>query len=389
MDMTQLRRKIPALQDAIYLNTGTFGPSPKEVLDEVRYALDLIEKHGPFSPIVRQTVEQTGYEWARSEAAKLLGATVDEIYLSRSTSDAINTIAYGLDWHQGDEVVISDEEHQSGILPWLILSQRMGINVRIAAVDCEPEVTLQNFAEQITPRTRLLFTSHVSGISGIRLPVCQICSLAHDNGVLAVIDGAHALGQFPVDVGQIGCDAYVGCGHKWLLGPQGTSLAYITREHLDTTFKPSWSGWGAQEKYSLDLATQTFTLQDSARKYEFGTKPWLLYPALAKAIYFIRNIGLLAIEEQVRPLVQQLKEKIDMIPGWQRLTPMVSDCSTGLVSFRINQDVSENFPEMLWEQHRLLVAYWPPDRRMRFSVAFFTTQDEIDRAVAAIQTMTT
>jgi selenocysteine lyase/cysteine desulfurase len=130
-------------------------------------------------------------------------------------------------------------------------------------------------------------------------------------------------------------------------------------------------------------------LQDSARKYEFGTKPWLLYPALAKAIYFIRNIGLLAIEEQVRPLVQQLKEKIDTIPGWQRLTPMASDCSTGIVSFKLKEDVSENFPELLWAQHRLLVAYWPPDRRVRFSVAFFTTQDEIDRAVAAIQTMTT
>jgi selenocysteine lyase/cysteine desulfurase len=285
--------------------------------------------------------------------------------------------------------VISDEEHQSGILPWLILSQRMGIKVRIAAVNSDPEVTLQNFAEQITSRTRLLFTSHVSGISGIRLPVCQICRLAHDNDVLAVVDGAHALGQFPVDVAQIGYDAYVGCGHKWLLGPQGTSLAYIASKHLATTFKPSWSGWGAQEKYSLDLATQTFTLQNSARKYEFGTKPWLLYPALAKAIYFITNIGLSAVEAQVRPLAQHLKEKIDTISGWQRLTPMAPDCSTGIVSFRLNQDVPENFQELLWEQHRLLVAYWPPDRRVRFSVAFFTTQDEIDRPVAAIQTITT
>lgn len=383
MNPADLRNQIPALSDSIHLNTGTFGPSPTVVLDEIRGALDLIEKHGPYSPIVRQKVEQEGYEWTRAEAAKLIGATPDAIILTRSASDGINIIAHGLDWQPGDEVVVTDEEHQSGILPWLILSQRSGIKVRVASLHPDPAVFLQNFADQISPRTRLVFASHVSCISGIRLPVRDICQLAHENGALAVVDGAHALGQFPVDVGEIGCDAYVGSGHKWLLGPQGTGLAYIASEHLET-FRPSWIGWGAQVEFTLNLASQSFALQDSARRFEFGTKQWVLFPGLGRAITFVDEIGIPTIRDRTRWLAGKLKRAVDNTPGLRRVTPMEPGLSTGIVSFELDERTPVNFRELLWQRHRLQVAYWHPRRLLRLSVAFFTTETEIDRALGAI-----
>jgi selenocysteine lyase/cysteine desulfurase len=385
MDINTIRAGIPALKQAIYLNTGTFGPSPSVVLDEVRRALDLIEQHGPYSPFIRQTVEREGYEWARSEAAALLEVTPDEIALTRNASDGINIIAYGLDWRPGDEVVISNQEHPSGILPWLTLARRFGIHVRVAPLDANPEILLQEFEERITARTRLVFASHVSGMTGAILPVQAICQLAHQMNALAVVDGAHALGQFPVRVREIGCDAYVGCGHKWLLGPQGASFLYIAREHL-TTFQPSWIGWGAHEEYSLDLDSQTYHLQESARRFEFGTKQWALFPGLARAIRFIKDeVTLPAVQAHVQPLARRLKQAIDSAPHLERLTPMEPELSAGIVSLTLRGDGLTDIKERLWERHNVIVAYDPPQRRLRLSVGFFTTEAELERALEAIQ----
>lgn len=386
MDLTTYRAQIPALTDAIYLNTGTFGPSPVPVIGAIRQALDLIERHGPYSPVVRESVERQCYEATRSEAALLLGATPNEIVLTRSASDGINIIAFGLNWRPGDEVVIGNEEHQSGMLPWFILARRAGIRVRIARLDPDPAVTLQNIADCLTSKTRLVFFSHVSCVSGIRAPVAEICTLAHERGILAVIDGAHALGQFPVKMDDIGCDAYVGCGHKWLLGPQGTSLAYVARRALES-FQPSWIGWGAQVEGSINLVEQSYALHDSARRFEYGTKQWPLFAGLGTAIRFIADIGPEAIEARVRPLAAQLKQALDRIDRWERLTPLEPELSAGIVTIRLGPGTPENIKDLLWERYRLLVAYFVPYRTLRFSVAFFTTPDEVEQALAALQAL--
>ena len=386
MDLSHYRRQIPALNEANYLNTGTFGPSPSPVIDEIRHAFDLIERHGPYSPTVREQVERQWYEQTRTDVASLLGASPDEIVLTRSASDGINTIAHGLDWRPGDEIIISSEEHQSGMLPWFILSRRMGIKVRAATLDPDPAVTLQNLEDCLTSKTRLIFFSHVSCISGIRAPMADICTLAHERGILAVIDGAHALGQFPVKMNEIGCDAYIGCGHKWLLGPQGTSFTYIAHQHLET-FQPAWIGWGAQIEGSINLAEQSYTLHDSARRFEFGTKQWPLFAGLGKAIRFICDIGLETIEARVRPLAAELKSALDQGDRWERLTPLDPERSAGIVTIRLPPSTPENIKEILWESQRLLVAYFAPHRTLRISVAFFTELDELNRAIESLQAL--
>jgi selenocysteine lyase/cysteine desulfurase len=386
MNLNCYRDQIPALNDAVYLNTGTFGPSPTAVFDEIRQALNLIERHGPYSPEVREALERQAYEQTRLDAADLIGAHPEEIILTRSASDGINTIAFGLDWRPGDEVVISSEEHQSGTLPWFVLSRRFGVKVRIAKLDPDPAVTLQNIDDCITARTRLVFFSHVSCISGIRAPAAEICKLAHDRGALAVLDGAHALGQFPVGMAELGCDAYIGCGHKWLLGPQGTSFAYLARQHLEI-IQPSWIGWGAQIEGSIDLDDQSYTLHDSARRFEFGTKQWPLFSGLGKALRFMAGIGTAAIEDQVRPLARELKLTLDRLNRWERLTPIESERSAGIVTIRLGPATPVNIKQLLWDSHRLLVAYFVPHRTLRISVAFFTKPDELERAVEALKTL--
>jgi selenocysteine lyase/cysteine desulfurase len=376
---------IPALRDAVYLNTGTFGPSPAVVMDSIRQGLDLVERHGGYAPLVRQRVEREGYEQARTEAAQMLGATADEIFLTRSASDGINTLAHGLDWRPGDEVLISAEEHASGILPWLMLARRSGLVVRVFPVSADPAAVLVAAAARITDRTRLVFVSHVSGISGMVLPVAGLCQLARAAGALAVVDGSHAVGQWAVDVRALGADAYIACGHKWLLGPQGTSFAYLAREHLET-IQPSWIGWGAHDEFSLDLAAGTFDLPPSARRFEFGTKPWPLYLGLARAIRFIRDeVTLEAIQAHVRPQAAWLKRALAAWPGVRLLTPSDPALSAGIVSVELPASTPPNLKDLLWARHRVIAAYHAPPRRLRLSVAFFTRRAELETALAALE----
>jgi L-cysteine/cystine lyase len=383
-DLAAVRAAIPALRQAVYLNTGTFGPSPTPVLDAVRRALDLVEQHGAYAPIVRQQVEHEAYESARAEAAALLGATTDEIILTRSASDGINTLAYGLDWQPGDEVVITAQEHPSGVLPWLTLARRAGINVRVAPVTADPERLLAEISRLLSGRTRLVFASHVAWSSGQVLPAAEICRLARAAGALAVLDGAHALGQLPVDVRAIGCDAYVGCGHKWLLGPQGTSFAYLARERLEA-IQPSWIGWGAQIEDSLDLEARVFELQPSARRFEFGTKAWPLFPGLARAIHFVRaEMTVEAIQAHVRPLAAYLRRAASALPGCRCLAPQAPEQCAGIVSLEV-ADAPAGLKDDLYQRHGVIAAYWHPLRCLRLSVAGFTTQADLDRALAAIE----
>ncbi len=383
LDISQLRASIPALADCVYLNTGTFGPSPTSVMAKIRVVLELIEKQGPYSPVVRQSVEKDGFEAVRKKAAAFLRVSADELALVRNVSDGINTIAYGLDWRPGDEVVISDQEHQSGLLPWMILAKRTGIRVRTAALSDNPDEILQNFEDQITSKTRIVFASHVTH-RGLLLPARQLVDLAHENGALMVFDGAHAVGQIPVYPQRIGCDAYLASGHKWLLGPQGTGMAYVPQKHLET-FQPSWSGWGAQQDEYLDNPHAPLAMKDSARRYEFGTKHWSLYPGLGASIEFIGSIGVDGIRERVTPLAERLKHHIKQFPTLLLLTPLEEAMSTGLVSVRLPETTPKNLKDQLWDKHRMLVSYDYPHRVLRFSVAFFTTEEEVELAMDAIR----
>ncbi|MBI4789229.1 MAG: aminotransferase class V-fold PLP-dependent enzyme [Chloroflexi bacterium] len=384
MDIQSLRAAIPALQHSTYLNTGTFGPLPRAVSDELAAGYVLVAEHGAFSPVVRQQIERDGYERARARVAALLNVSSDELALTRSSSDGICIVAYGLDWKPGDEVVISDQEHPSGEMPWFVLHKRYGVNVRVARVAPEPSETLRNFADAITPRTRLVFASHVCCTTGERLPVKDICALAHARNVLAAIDGSHAVGQFGVDLQKFKPDFYVTCGHKWLLGPQGTAMLFVARRHLDT-LQPSWIGWGAQRECSEDLDALAYEPLDSARRYEFGTKPWPLYLGLDRAIWFIQEIGLDAIEQRVAGLAEQFKTRVAEMSGVTLLTPMAAARSCGLVSVRVPDFAGADLRDFFWNCERILVSSNEVQKRVRFSLAFFTTESELASALDALR----
>ena len=381
MNLNQLRAAIPALAGSIYLNTGTFGPMPTPVADEIRRAYGEIERQGTFSPSIFWQMELEGFEAVRQQVAALLHADPAEIALTRNVTDGINIVLHGLDWQPGDQVILTDHEHPSGTVPWLALAERAGVELRwLELVDNADEITAR-FEALLTPRTRLAQLSHVSCLTGLRLPIERLCRLARQAGVLTLVDGAHAEGQFAVDVRALDCDFYAACGHKWLLGPQGVGMLYLRRQHVQR-LRPIWLGWDVAQPFNR--AERSYLLQDTAARFEQSTRAWPLYLAFSKAIQFVEGAGLAAIETRVQGLRRDFVGQLQTISGVTLLSPLDSALGTGLVTLRVDGWRYDALQQRLWEQHHVITNVIREFNALRFSLAFFTSSSELDIALDAV-----
>lgn len=385
MNLAQIRAAIPALANSIYLNTGTFGPMPTVVADEIRRVYGEIERQGTFSPGIFWQMELEGFEAVRQQVAGLLHADPAEIALTRNVTDGINIVLHGLDWQPGDQVILTDQEHPSGTVPWLALAQRAGVELRWLELVNDADEIEARFQRLLTPRTRLAQLSHVSCLTGLRLPVERLCRLARQAGVLTLVDGAHAEGQFSVDAPALGCDFYAACGHKWLLGPQGIGMLYVRREQVER-LRPLWLGWDVGQ--TLDRAGRSYQLQATAARFEQSTRPWPLYLAFGKAIEFVQGVGLAAIEARVQGLRRGFVERLTAMPGVTVLSPRDPALGTGLVTVRVAGWSYEALQQRLWHQRRIITNVIREYDALRFSLAFFTGEDELTTALEAIASLT-
>lgn len=386
IDVDAIRSGIPALANGVYLNTGTFGPLPTVAADEIRRAYSEVERLGTFSPSIFFEMELEGFEAVRGQVATLLGADPAEIALTRNVTDGINIVLHGLDWQVGDEVILTDQEHPAGTVPWLALAERSGVTLRWLEMSLDPDEVLRRFEALLTPRTRLAQISHVSCLTGFRLPVERLCAAARQAGVLTLIDGAHAEGQFGVNFHSLGCDFYAACGHKWLLGPQGVGMVAIRRELVET-LRPLWLGWDVQQPY--DRAARSYQLQTTAARFEQSTRPWPLYLAFGKSIDFVESVGLGEIEARVQGLRSRFTAALLAMPGITLLSPAEGALGSGLITARVAGWPCEAMQQRLWQRRHMVINIIREFNALRFSIAFFTTESELaialDELAAALR----
>lgn len=385
MDLVPIRAAIPALANSIYLNTGTFGPMPTVVADEIRRVYGEVERQGTFSPGIFWQMELQGFEAVRQQVAGLLHADPAEIALTRNVTDGINIVLHGLEWQPGDQVILTDQEHPSGTVPWLALAQRAGVELRWLELVDDADEIVARFQRLLTPQTRLAQLSHVSCLTGLRLPIERLCRLARQAGALTLVDGAHAEGQFRVEAPALGCDFYAACGHKWLLGPQGVGMLYVRREQVER-LRPIWLGWDVGQ--ALDRAGRSYQLQATAARFEQSTRPWPLYLAFGKAIEFVQGVGLEAIEARVQTLRRGFVAQLQTIRGATVLSPLEPSLATGLVTVRLAGWPCETLQQRLWQQQCIITNIIREFDALRFSLAFFTSQEELDTALDAIAHLT-
>ena len=359
--------------DLAVLNAANLCPSSRPVLDTLCEATRDVDRD-PSQQNRRKLSE--GKEAARRTVAAFLGATPEEIVLTRNTSEANNIVSSGLDLHAGDEVVIFGDNHPSNHRAWTDKAERFGFTVRVVdQVNPHPggEYYLDAFTRASNARTRLWAFTHVTNSVGDLFPVKAMCDAARARGILTLVDGAQSFGVLDLDLATLGADFYTGSGHKWPCGPRETGVLYV-RQDAQTRLQPS----------IISLYAGAVGI---SRTFEgLGQRDEPAIVAFGKALEFQANVGKAAIAERSRALAETLIEGLGRIDGVKIWTHPDPDRSWSVVSFQPAGLDPGKLSTALYETDRIACATRGGRDRpgLRFSPHFYNLQSEVDRAVAAV-----
>ncbi len=371
-----IRRSFPLTKDRIYFNTGGLGPSPYPVLEAVEDKRRELEQ-----------LSETGHalhDRVRARIAGFIGAEKEEIAFTRNATEGMNFIARGIPLKQGDEVLMTTHEHPGGAMPWLAVARDKGVVIRLFEPQNDPNRMIDAVRTNITSRTRVLMISHVTCTLGTVFPVQDICRLAREQGVITVLDGAQAVGQIPVHVGEIGCDYYTTSGHKWLLGPKETGILYISRQ-ARSHFQPSFVGAYSDSGYDLDKLLLQY--RNDAVVNEYGTRDAAKVWGLAAAVDFIEAIGMERVVQRLYDLADRFKARLQEIPRVEILTPFSHASSAGIVTFRVAAMEYREVAKILGAKYRMRVRVVGEHNinAVRVSLHIFNSEKEVDRLAEAIR----
>ncbi len=380
MELSDVRRLTPAVQNIAYFCTSDFSPKPDVVVDEVARWLEF-QNQGPALPHVAAKMNEL-FEKTRAKVAEAFHADSTEIVLGENTTVGINVVANGFDWEAGDNIVLSNEEHPGNLIPWYNIARRHGVELRFAHVAEDYAQFLEEFGSLLDERTRVVSISHISRYTGLRFPVREIIELAHGQDVPVLLDGAQALGSIPVDVRDLDCDFYAFSGHKYIMAPQGTGGLYVRRDRVDW-LKPSWIGSHSEREFDMQ---GNYELWDEAKRFEFGTRNLADQTGLTKALEMWESIGWNKIFNYIREYSDRLKAALAAVPGMVLSTPREFEKSSGIVTFEIPGQEAASISSGLLEVEKILVS--PVDytsERIRVSTHVFNTEEETDRLVAGLK----
>ena len=383
MDVEAIRAQIPACQRTIYMNTGWSGPSPTSVVEVIKERLEYESYEGPTTRAMLDSGRALQLQ-ARQAAADLLHVSAEEIVLTQNTTDGLNLVLNGLEWREGDEIITCGLEHGSVLVPAYFLQHRYGVRVNVLAMaPAEEHSSILDKVEQaLTPRTRMVFISHIQFSTGLRMPAEGIRQLTRDRGVLMLLDAAQAAGHIALDLAEMGCEFYSIPGQKWLLGPDGTGALYI-RQDMVPQVRPSRVSSHATLSYDHEGGMEENV--DSIEKYLLTTTSAALWAGFIEAIRFNREAGPTEIEERVLALAALTKKELLQIPGVSVLSPLEGPGCSGLVSFEVDGIPGDEVVKHLWDAKRIVARGVAVPPCVRLSLCYFNTEEEVRQVAGAIR----
>jgi isopenicillin-N epimerase len=364
----QMRRQFLIPEDEIYLNNGTVGSSPAPVLRAIFESYNTTEKMDQQDPEDYPIWGYAAWNEFRDPLASFVGCTRDEIALLRNATEANSYIANGVDMKAGDEVLMTDQEHPGGIHPWDLKAKRYGIVVKKITLprpvkDAAQVLNLVNDA--ITPRTRVLFFSHITTFSGVVLPAKDLCALAKTKGILSAVDGAHVIGMMRLDLQDLGCDMYSSSPHKWLMATKGTGFLYVRNEVIDRLWNTiATEGWD-----DTKIRAERFQRIGSSNVPSL----W----GLRASIQLANTIGIDRIERRHRQLADYLLDEMTKrgAESWTSPDPALR-CA--IVSVNVPPIDRMDLETWMWKLHRIRIRGGDPNK-LRLSTPYYLQKKEIDR----------
>ena len=318
-DVERIRGEFPALQQTVhghplvYLDNGATTQKPNVVIESLEryYYLDNANVHRGVHELSERATD--AYEGARETIRQFLQAeTVKEIIYTSGTTEAINLVAYSYargNVKSGDEILITEMEHHSNIVPWQLLCQQTGAELKVAPINDRGELILEEYEKLLSPRTKLVGMVYVSNALGTINPIKQMIKMAHQVGAVTVVDGAQAVAHIPVDVKDLDCDFFAMSSHK-VYGPTGMGVLYGKARILEEM--PPFQGGGDMIDY---VSFEKTTFNKLPYKFEAGTPHIAGAIGFEAALKYVQNLGLGVISAHERGVLQYATQRILEIPG--------------------------------------------------------------------------
>jgi cysteine desulfurase/selenocysteine lyase len=403
LDVEKIRSDFPILsrrmaddRPLVYLDSANSSQKPRQVLDV------LAEHYAQHNANVARAVHQLGaeateaFEGARTKVAQFIGApSRDEVVFTKNSTEALNLVANVLAWAkggigvgEGDEVVVTEMEHHSNLVPWQLLTERKGARLRWFGLTDDGRLDLSDIDELINERTKVVSLVWVSNMLGTVNPVGEIARRAHEVGALVVVDASQAVPQMPVDVVELGADLVAFTGHK-MVGPTGIGVLWGRRDLLEQL--PPFHGGGEMiETVSMERSTYAAP----PARFEAGTPPIAQAVGLGAAVDYLSSIGMHNIAAHEREITAYALERLTEIGGLTVLGPSEAVDRGGAISFEIEGIHPHDISQVLDSQGIAVRAGHhcakPAHKRFgvqsstRASAYLYTTQAEIDALVEGI-----
>ncbi len=364
--------------DLLLMHAANLCPSPVSVQNQL---LDLTLDVDQDASAQNRSKFSGLQEKSRTMLARFLGADSHEIAIVRNTSAANATVVNGLDLRPDDEVLLWDQNHPTNSISWEVAAERYGFTVKRVGTPVNPqsyEDVIRPFQNAMTSKTRLLSFSHISNISGVKLPAKSLCDLAHENGTLAMVDGAQSFGCLNVNLHDIGCDFYTGSAHKWFLGPREAGVLYVRESAIEGL-------WATHVGVGWENA-----LRNGARKFEvLGQRDDAAVAAVATTVRFHEAVGKQRIEDRVKELASALKDGLkERIVGTHFHTPPENDMSGGVVVFLPPESDARSLATALYEEYGVAgAAMGGAFTGVRLCPHIYNTMEDVERVIHAVESL--
>lgn len=370
-----IRKGFRLKPDYINLENGYYCFLPQEMLESFIQHVREVNYQGSY---YMRTVQWDNKKAMAAKLASLAGCSADELIITRNTTESLDMIIGGMDWKQGDEAVMAEQDYGSMLDMFKQVAKRFGVVNKIVSVPNHPasdDEIVNIYSNAITPKTKLLMVSHMVNITGQILPVQKICDMAHDKGVQVMVDGAHAFAHFHYSIPDLHCDYYGTSLHKWLSVPLGAGFLYVKK--------------GNSSKVWPLLAEGDRKEDDISRLNHTGTHPVHTDLAIGNAIDYYQKIGSERKEERLRYLQHYWSDKVRDLPHVVVNTPVDPARSCGIANVGIKGMKPADMAKMLLEKYKIYTVAidYANVQGCRIAPNIYTTPKELDTLVKALSEM--
>ena len=391
-ELLHIKKDFPVLNnhpELAYLDTGATALKPKCVIDKLneyytQYGVNV--NRGVYTLSYQATME---YEETRTLTAKFLNAREKEIVFTKGASNGLNMVAlgFGMDYIQeGDEILTSELEHHSNVLPWMNVAKKKKATLKYIELDSTGRITIEAFQKAITSKTKVIALTYVSNVMGYITPIKEIIKIAHEKGIIVVVDAAQAVPHMKIDVQDLDCDFLAFSAHK-MMGPTGFGILYGKYKYLKKMSPIEYGG------DMIDIVEKDSAIpKDAPYKFETGTPPVAEAIAFKEAIRYIEAIGFDRIHQHEETLLNYAKEKLSKIKGITIYNPTAE---TGIIAFNINKAHPHDAATIFDENHvalraghhcaQLITKWLECVGTLRACIYIYNDYQDIDKFVEAVK----